>query len=229
MRLKILLGLFIPIICHAEEYLTLPSSESLLGGFGGGPQAVIYYQPSLSQFNSYLKNNGFEPIDSLFGMGGTGRWCFNQNYQIGITGVGFWGSSGRIDTTLGTPSVKEASIGGGYCMLLGVYRIPLGRWWAVSLGAGIGRIGAEYELLISNKNDGGNVKYIKVKGWDWMYQIFVECSYRIRGVFGVGFDIVYISGDIDNIRRGGELIADSSLPKIDLSGVMIRIGPRFHF
>jgi hypothetical protein len=60
-----------------------------------------------------------------------------------------------------------------------------------------------------------------------MGQIFVEGSYRIKGVFGIGFDVAYTMGKINRVKRGGKI--DNTLPEIELSGTMIRVGPRFHF
>ncbi len=210
-------------ICAADDEAYIPSDESLLGGFGGGIQPMVYYHPSLSELNKHLTDNGFQPVKDMCGLGGTSRWSFNQNYSIGITGAGFWGASDNS----GTITINEATVGGGYCMLLGAYRIPLGKWWAVSAGCGIGRISAGYELLTTAAADGGSVTLIRAGGSDWMGQVFVEGSYRIKGVFGVGFDVAYTMGKIDKVKRGGK-IADK-LPEIDLSGMMIRVGPRFHF
>ncbi|MEK7812647.1 MAG: hypothetical protein AAB296_02715, partial [Candidatus Desantisbacteria bacterium] len=89
------------------------------------------------------------------------------------------------------------------------------------------RISAGYELLTTNTTDGSDVQLIRASGSDWMGQVFVEGSYRIKGVFGIGFDAAYTMGKIDRIKRGGKV--DNSLPEIDLSGMMIRVGPRFHF
>ncbi|MDI6781365.1 MAG: hypothetical protein QME49_04575 [bacterium] len=221
----VVLGLLLSVgVCAADNEAYIPSDESLLGGFGGGIQPMVYYHPSLSKLNDHLKDNGFQPVKDMYGLGGTSRWSFNQNYSIGITGAGFWGTSDNINATA---TINEATIGGGYCMFLGAYRIPLGKWWAVNAGAGIGRISAGYELLITATADGGNVRLIRAGGSDWMGQVFVEGSYRIKGVFGIGFDAAYTVGKIDKIKRGGKI--DNSLPEIDLSGMMIRVGPRFHF
>ena len=221
----VMLSLLLSVgVCAASDEAYIPSDESLLGGFGGGIQPMVYYHPSLSKFNDRLNATGFQPVKDMYGLGGTSRWSFNQNYQIGITGAGFCGTSDNIN---GTASINEATIGGGYCMFLGAYRIPLGEWWSVSVGCGLGRVGAGYELLTTDKDDGKNVHLIRASGSDWLGQVFVEGSYRIKGVFGIGFDAAYTLGKVDTIERGGKV--DSSLPEIDLSGVMIRVGPRFHF
>ncbi|MFH1860243.1 MAG: hypothetical protein ABH870_04420, partial [bacterium] len=212
-------------VCVADNESYIPSDESLFGGFCGGNQPMVYYNPSRSKLNDKNGTKGFCPIKDVYGMGGTSRWSFNQNYSVGITGAGFGGTSDNTNGT-STVTVNEATIGGGYCMFLGAYRIPLGEWWSVSVGAGVGRVGAGYELLTSETHDGSSVKLLRAGGSDWMGQVFVEGSYRIKGVFGVGFDAAYTLGKIDEIKRGGRI--DSSLPEIDLSGVMIRVGPRFH-
>lgn len=220
----VILGLLLSAgVCIADNEAYIPSDESLLGGFGGGIQPMVYYHPSLSKLNEHLTAKEFQPIKDMYGMGGTSRWSFNQNYSIGITGAGFWGTS---DNRSNTGTITEATIGGGYGMFLGAYRIPLGKWWSVSAGAGIGRISAGYELLTTD-NKGGGVSLIRAGGSDWMGQVFVEGSYRIKGVFGIGFDAAYTFGKIDEIKRGGKI--DNTLPEIDLSGMMIRVGPRFHF
>ncbi|MFH1898192.1 MAG: hypothetical protein ABH886_08160 [Candidatus Desantisbacteria bacterium] len=210
-------------ICVADDEAYIPSDESLLGGFGGGTQVMVCYHPSLSKLNAHLKKEGFDSFNALYGMGGTIRWSFDQNYQIGITGAGFGGVADNINN--GT--VTEATIGGGYYILQGIYRIPLGQWWAVSVGAGVGRASAGYKLLITDKGTGTVVSLIQAGGSDWIGQVFIDGAYRIKGVFGIGLDVTYTFGKIDEIKRGGEI--DGTLPEIDLSGVMIRVGPRFHF
>lgn len=42
-------------ICVADDEAYIPSDESLLGGFGGGPQVMVCYHPSLSKLNAHLK------------------------------------------------------------------------------------------------------------------------------------------------------------------------------
>ncbi|MBU1753904.1 hypothetical protein KKG56_08660 [bacterium] len=220
----VVLGLLLSVgVCVADNESYIPSDESILGGFGGGIQPMVYYHPSLSKLNYHLNREGFCPIKGVYGMGGTSRWSFNQNYSVGITGAGFWGTS---DNTSDSGTVSEAALGGGYCMLLGAYRIPMGEWWSVIVGAGVGRVGAGYELLTTN-GTGSNVSLIRAGGSNWMGQVFVEGAYRIKGVFGIGFDVAYTLGKIDEIKRGGKTA--SYLQEIDLSGVMIRVGPRFHF
>jgi len=214
-------------VCIANDETYIPSDESLLGGFGGGPQVMVYYHPSLSKLNAYLKGKGFDSFNDLYGMGGTIRWSFNQNYQIGITGAGFGGVADNINNNNGTVTVNEATIGGGYYMFQGIYRIPLGKWWAVSVGAGVGRASAGYKFLSTDKDTGTVVSLIQAGGSDWIGQVFIDGAYRIKGLFGVGFDVTYNIGKIDEIKRGGE--TDGTLPEIDLNGIMIRVGPRFHF
>lgn len=226
----IILGLLLLSVgvCIADDDTYIPSDESLLGGFGGGPQVMVCYQPSLSELNAHLKEKKFDSFNDLYGMGGTIRWSFNQNYQIGITGAGFGGVADNINNNGTIATVNEATIGGGYYIFHGIYRIPLGQWWAVSVGAGVGRASAGYKLLVTEKGTGTVVSLIQAGGSDWIGQVFIDGAYRIKGVFGIGFDVTYTLGKIDKIKRGGE-IDDTDLPEIDLSGIMIRVGPRFHF
>lgn len=81
--------------------------------------------------------------------------------------------------------------------------------------------------MITDKGTGTVVSLIQAGGSDWIGQVFIDGAYRIKGVFGIGLDVTYTFGKIDEIKRGGEI--DNDLPEIDLSGVMIRVGPRFHF
>jgi hypothetical protein len=209
-------------LCFAWELRPIPSPESPVGGFGGGPQPMPYFKPSLSELNSYLEDNNYDKIDLLRGMGGTCRWSLNENWQIGMAGGGFWGKSSNTSVD----RVKDTFLSGCYCMVLGMYRIPKGRW-DLNIGAGLGRIRASYQLHDSRLSDGGDVKEIHARGSNWMTQVFVGAAYRIAGIFSVGAELAYMYANIDEIKRGGRTV--SNLPEIELSGLMIRVGPRFHF
>jgi hypothetical protein len=199
----------------------IPHPHSPVGGFGGGPAPGIIF-PSLKDFNEYLQKENFKKIDIVGRCGGTFRWSFNKNFQVGICGGGFFGSSSTKDAG---KNVKEVMLEGRGGVFLAAYRIPRSRG-AVAVGVGMGGFGGEFRTVTTNE-EGKDVKYKRFLFGGPMIQLFIEGTYYIAPIFGVGISVSYIWAKSDEVKLGGEDALD--VDEVDFSGVMVTLGPRFHF
>jgi len=216
-------------VCLAEEAdEDISAYERLFGSFGGGPQFGAYYKPSLSKFNDYIKKTlGLDGIKSLGFQGGTFRWQLNPNWQIGYNGGWIGGEKEGVVNG----SVTITYLNGGYHGILVSYKIPKEKLpsdkWEISIGGGLGFFGICADLASINKDSKEPKKYYWMEGDTIGSQLFVELTYKIAKIFSIGGDITYFYAKIDDLKWAGEKITEPS--EIDLSGFLIRIGPRFHF
>ncbi|MDI6734598.1 MAG: hypothetical protein QME42_00120 [bacterium] len=205
----------------------MEEDESPVGGFGGGPQIGIYY-PDMSRFNDYIKKElGLDGIKDLGFNGGTLRWQINPNWQIGYNGGGIYGAK---EKTVGT-AANVACLYGGYHGILVSYKIPKEKLpsdkWDLAVGGGLGLFGVCAELASVNKTSKDPQKFYWMEGDTVGYQLFIEGGYKIAKILTLGGDITYLCAKIDDLKWAGEKVGDPS--EIDLSGFLIRFGPRFHF
>ncbi|MEW6608807.1 MAG: hypothetical protein AB1414_15410 [bacterium] len=201
---------------------------SAVGGFGGGPQFGIYYKPNLSKFNDYIKKElGVDGIKEVGFQGGTFRWQLNPNWQIGYNGGWIYGE--KEQTVNG--KAKFAGLYGGYHGVLVSYKIPQeklpSKKWDVAVGGGLGFFGVYADLASVDKTTKQPEKYYWMDGDTIGTQLFVEVAYKIAKILSVGGDISYIHAKIDDLKWAGEKLSEPG--EIDLSGFLIRVGPRFHF
>ncbi|MFH1449744.1 MAG: hypothetical protein ABIG09_04990 [bacterium] len=199
------------------------------GGFGGAPFWAIYYSPSLKELNDDLKNSlQLSEIKRLTMGGGTLRWTFYEYLQLGYIGSWFYGeSSGFSDQ-----KCKSAFLSGGFHALNAFYKVPKGKF-NYAIGAGVGWYGVAYEKLIESSwqkvsEDKGNyTESAFVSGDTIGYQITLEGSYKLARWIDIGTSISYLQAKIDNLKQAGKVVEGA--PKIDLSGVIVSIGPRINF
>ena len=223
----IVVGVFLMTTALAKGG-NMEEDESPVGGFGGGPQIGIYYKPDMSKFNDYIKKElGLDGIKDLGFEGGTFRWQINPNWQIGYNGGGIHGEEEK--TVGGTAT--GVYLNGGYHGILVSYKIPKEKLpsdkWDLAVGGGLGWFGVGAEVASVNKVTKHPEKYYWMEGDTVGYQLFVEGGYKIGKILTLGGDITYLCAKIDDLKWAGEKVGDPS--EIDLSGVLIRFGPRFHF
>ncbi|MBU0599432.1 hypothetical protein KJ997_01445 [bacterium] len=207
------------------------------GGFGGAPFWAIYYSPSLKELNDDLKNSlQLSEIKRLTMGGGTLRWTFYEYLQLGYIGSWFYGeSSGFSDPD---QKCKSAFLSGGFHALNAFYKVPKGKF-NYAIGAGVGWYGVDYEKLIEplwkevrevSEDSEDKTNYTKsafVSGDTIGYQIILEGSYKLARWIDIGTSISYLQAKIDNLKQAGKVVEGA--PKIDLSGVIVSIGPRINF
>ncbi|MFH1562872.1 MAG: hypothetical protein ABIF11_05580 [Nitrospirota bacterium] len=213
-------------ICQAMEGCE-EENGSPVGGFGGGPQWGCY-SPSLSNFNDYLKKElGLDGIKNVGFQGGTFRWQINPRWQIGYNGGWIYGEEQK--TVNGTANV--AFLSGGYHGILVSYKFPKEKLpdekWDLAVGGGLGLFGVYAELASVDKVTKHPEKYYWMEGDTLGYQLFIEGGYKIGKILTLGGDVTYLYAKIDDLKWAGEKVADPT--EIDLSGFLIRFGPRFHF
>lgn len=208
----------------------MEENGSPVGGFGGGPQWGVYYKPDMSEFNDYIKKElGLDGIKDLGFFGGTFRWQINPNWQIGYNGGGI---GGEEEKTVGaTATANVASLYGGYHGILVSYKIPKEKLpsdkWDLAVGGGLGLFGVYAELASVDKTTKHPEKYYWMEGDTIGYQLFVEGGYKIGKILTLGGDVTYLYARIDDLKWAGEKVENPT--EIDLSGLLIRFGPRFHF
>lgn len=235
MRLKKVLFLVFLIILmnclqvNANAQSELPAwLDPNYGGFGGAPLWSIYYKPSLKELNADINNLGLAKIDGLWMMGGTLRWTFYEHLQLGYIGGWFNGESSGIK---GSESVR-AYLNGDFHTLNAFYKIPRGKF-NYAIGGGLGWYGVNYEKSIEPKwdevklNGSGQTRSAYVSGDTIGFQIILEGAYKLARWLDIGGSVSYVYAKIDDLKQAGQVVEKA--PEIDLSGIMIYVGPRVNF
>ncbi|MDI6786526.1 MAG: hypothetical protein QMD92_07430 [bacterium] len=199
------------------------------GGFGGAPLWSAYYKPSLKEVNNDTKSSlGLDGIKHLNMMGGTLRWTFYDYLQLGYIGGWFYGENSGI---ISDKCVKVC-LNGGFHTLNAFYKIPKGKF-NYAIGGGLGWYGVEYEKTIEPEwdkvklNGSEQTRSACVSGDTIGFQVILEGAYKLARWIDIGSSVSYVYAKIDDLKQAGQVVG--SAPKIDLSGIMIYMGPRINF
>lgn len=232
MRLKKVL-FFVSLITLVNCLPTSVNAQSNLpvwldpnyGGFGGAPLWSVYYRPSLKELDNDVNDFGLGKINSLQIVGGTLRWTFYEYLQLGYIGGWFIGESSALKDN----ESRRVYLSGDFHTLNAFYKILRGKF-NYTIGGGLGWYGVNYEKIIEPKWNDVNSGYTRsacIRGDTIGFQITLEGAYKLARWIDIGSSISYVYAKIDDLKQAGQVVEKA--PEIDLSGIMIYMGPRINF
>jgi hypothetical protein len=183
-----------------------------------GPM-IGWYFPSLSELNDSLEKEELDPIDGTFVAGMKCLRSLTQNLRAGFSFAGWRVRSEKMINDV----AKEVSLTFLLPTLVALYKMPFGKC-GISVGVGVGYYPVWYTKEVT---DEGGTTITRMKGGNIGGQIMLDAQYSIKANKAIAGEISYVIGKMDKLYRAGSEAKDA--PKIDLEGLLIRIGFRRFF